>query len=425
MKHKFIFVLLILNGLLLAALASQNGVVLLLASPFFVYLAAGLLTSPQTVRLHAFRMVSHSNVNPSEPVVVKVSIINEGAALTEIDLADHDISGIQIIEGYHEQSLALASGDKFELDYKIAPRRGSYIWKSIRVSASDLFCLYPKVLYLPAPESIIIFPQRKKLKHFPIRPQRMLQTTGPFPARRSGSGIDFWSVRMYRTGDPLRWVHWRLSARYTGKYFSKEFEREEIADIGLIFDGPAFNGIPSTGQECLFEHSLEIAASLAEAFLNEGNRVGLLGLGQRVSFVFPGSGKRQLTNILQHLAMASSGPGASFASLDFLPIRLFPARSLIIVITPVGPRDIQAYKRLRARGYQLLLLSPNPIVQATAQLSQDKLSDLVERTARIERRLQLFQLRQLGIEVIEWQEDQPVAKTIDVALRIRRASRRN
>lgn len=414
------FILLILYGLLLAALAARSGFVLLLAVPFWVYLAVGLLTAPSKVRLSAARVVSYSRRRPTLPLEVKVTISNEGPTLSRLELNDLELPGLLVQDGYRRQSLAVEAGESFVLEYQLAPRRGSFHWEAVHASASDPFGLYPQICNLSSPASLLIFPQRKKLKHIPLRPKSMLQASGPYPARRSGAGLDFWGVRTYRSGDPLRWVCWRLSARYPGKFFSKEFEQEDIADIGLIFDGPAFNGL-SGDQDSLFEHAVEAAASFAEAFLRGGNRVALLGLGQGVSFVFPGSGKRQLMLILEHLAYARPGGEASFASQYFLPVRLFPSRSLIVVVSPLGRRDFQTYQRLRSHGYQLLLFSPDPLPYAEAALPKDRLTELALKTARLERRLQIAHLKQLGVEVIEWQVDQPLTKTIDVALRTPRS----
>jgi len=73
----------------------------------------------------------------------------------------------------------------------------------------------------------------------------------------------------------LRWLDWRLTARHPGQLFSKEFEQEEIAEIGLILDG-RHRAETKIGDESLFEYSLNATASLAEMFIRQGHRVSLL-----------------------------------------------------------------------------------------------------------------------------------------------------
>ena len=108
-------------------------------------------------------------------------------------------------------------------------------------------------------------------------------------------------MREYQPGDPLRRLDWRLTARHPHKFFTKEFEQEEIADIGLILDARQKTNL-QIGEDSLFEHAARATASLAEMFLRQGNRVSLLVYQRRYASVFPGYGKLQSTgfSILWH-----------------------------------------------------------------------------------------------------------------------------
>ena len=81
------------------------------------------------------------------------------------------------------------------------------------------------------------------------------------------------------------------------------------------------------------------------------------------------------------------------------------------------------YQRLRAYGYQALLISPDPIDFAHPTLSQDITNRLAIRATRIERRLQLNGIAQLQIPVIDWQVDQPLFPLVRNALTRSRGQR--
>src|SRR5512138_1972250 len=118
-------------------------------------------------------------------------------------------------------------------------------------------------MLLPDNTTIQVRPQIKKFKAIPVRPQNTVHAPGSIPARLGGSGTDFFGVREYHPGDSLHTLEWRLTARHPGKFFTKEFEREETAEIGIILDARPSNEL-RIKEESLFEYSIGAAGSLAE-----------------------------------------------------------------------------------------------------------------------------------------------------------------
>jgi uncharacterized protein (DUF58 family) len=259
-------------------------------------------------------------------------------------------------------------------------------------------------------------PELTKIRPFAVRPQRTLHTAGSIPARLGGRGTDFWGVREYHPGDPLRRLDWRRTARHPGRFYSKEFEQEEIADIGLILDARQKTDL-RVEEDGLFEHSARAAASLAEVFLRQGNRVSLLIFGKEIEYLFPGYGKIQLNRILQALSRAVPVMNPGFDSLQFVPLHMFSSHSFIMILSPLAPGDWQLFPRLRAYGYQALLISPDPIDYARRVLPGDRITKLATRLAQVERRLQIGKITQLWVPVVEWQVRRPLAPLVRVAIR--------
>ena len=218
-------------------------------------------------------------------------------------------------------------------------------------------------------------------------------------------------------------LDWRLTARHPRRFFTKEFEQEEIAEIGLILDARQRTNV-CLGAKSLFEHSVEATASLAEMFLHQGHRVSLLVFGKTRLNAFPGYGKTQFQRILSCLSKAKvEAEDSTSAHLNFLPIRMFPSHALIIVISSLTATDRDLFQRLRAYGYQALLISPDPIDFVYPTLAQDITTRLAIRAVRIERRLQLNNIAQLQIPVIDWQVKQPLFPLVRNALTRARGQR--
>ncbi len=415
--NKALTLLLIIFGLLLAAVITRNGDLVWMALPFLAYLGMGILQSPiaGTIRLRAARSVDKNRIDGVSSIEVGVTVGNDGAAIVHLRLFDPPQAGMRIMEGKTQPSVALRAGEAASVKYTFQSERGSFAWKTVRAVVSDPFGLIETGLELPAEAEIQVPPELRKFRPFPLRPQHTLHSAGPIPARLAGSGANFWGVREYHPGDPLRRLDWRLTARHPGQFFTKEFEQEEIADIGLILDARRKTDL-RMGEDSLFEHSVRAAASLAEVFLRQGNRVSLLVYRKHVVNVFPGYGKMQLHHILRTLAQVTPEEGGSFDGLQFLPLRMFSSHSLIVILSPLAADDWRLFPRLRAYGYQVLLISPDPLDYARRMLPTDRTTQLARRLTRIERQLEIGRITQLWIPVIDWQVNQPLAPLVRNAL---------
>jgi uncharacterized protein (DUF58 family) len=433
--NKALFLLLVVFGLLLAALATRNADLIWLALLCFVYLATGFLQSPSAreIRLSATRSVEKDTTNTLATIDVSVEIANQGTAFVRLVLSDPLQAGMSIKTDQDKQHLhrtadavqmsaILQPGENAVIKYTFQSERGVFAWKTIHAKISDPFGLIETELDLPAEAKIQVRPELNKFRPFPLRPQRTLHSAGSIPARLGGSGTDFWGVREYHPGDPLRRLDWRLTARHPHKFFTKEFEQEEIADIGLILDARQKTNL-RIGEDSLFEHTARATASLAEVFLRQGNRVSLLVYQRHFVSVFPGYGKLQLNRILHTLAQITPESDSSFDSLQFLPIQMFSSHSLIVGISPLMSGDWRFFRRLRAYGYQVLLISPDLLDYAQPVLPTDLDSRLATRLARLERQIEINQITQLWIPVIDWQVSQPLAPLVRNALRRTRIQR--
>ena len=421
---KALILLLIVFSLLLTALVTYNADLIWMALLCFVYLGTGLLQSPSAreIRLSATRSVEKDMTNALATIEVSVVITNQGTAFVRLFLSEPLQSGMSIKNGQNKQSAILQAGENAVFKYTFQSERGSFAWETIRAKISDPFGLIETELDLPAEAKIQVRPEFNKIRPFPLRPQRTLHSAGSIPARLGGSGTDFWGVREYHPGDPLRRLDWRLTARHPHKFFTKEFEQEEIADIGLILDARQKTNL-RIGEDSLFEHAARATASLAEVFLRQGNRVSLLVYQRHTTSVFPGYGKLQLNRVLHALARITPESDDSLNSLQFLPIQMFSSHSLIVIISPLMSGDWKLFRRLRAYGYQVLLISPDPLDYARHILPIDLDSRLATRLTRLERQIEINQITQLWIPVIDWQVSQPLAPLVRNALRHTRIQR--
>jgi uncharacterized protein (DUF58 family) len=407
---------LLIYGLLLLGLTTLNGKLLALALPLVVYLSAGLLFQTKAPQLKTRRKISAGHTSRDEPIGVTLVVTNEGSQLEEVLLEELIPPSLDLVAGQTSLLTPLKPGATVELTYRLQGERGFYQLPAVRVTASDHLGLFKKSAVLPVPGQFLIMPEVTRLRRVEIRPRHTRVYSGQIPARQGGPGVEFFGVREYQPGDPIRWINNRASARHPESLYVNEFEHERVADVGLILDARQQSNI-RTEAGSIFEYSIQATAALADAFLAAGNRVGLFIYGRSLNWTFPGYGKVQRERILRRLAQARLGTGHVFEKLEHLPTRLFPARSQLVLVSPLLQDDPDELRKLRARGYRLLVISPDPIAFEGKEVTETKDSDLAIRLAQVERQLILRQLGQAGIRVMDWQVDIPFQHAAYAALR--------
>jgi uncharacterized protein (DUF58 family) len=433
------------SALIFIGLVSRQSGPLLLAAPLLAYLFVSVLFSPRQAQLSARRRLKILNaagevildsadlqhlkpewVVPSNgSVEVGLVVVNQGPALAEITLEDN----------LHHYLASMDSDASLEWHYHFTPRRGRFQFRDLQYHHSDPFGLFFVKGTLPAEVSgskravLLVLPQSLPLKRLPLRPRMLRGFAGPVAARAPGSGTDFFGVREYHPGDPLRHINWRLSSRDEEHLYTDEVEGERFADIGLILDARSSHNLVGEQGE-IFESSVTAAASMARALLRDGHRVSLLVYGFGIERVLPGSGRQHVERILRGLAAASPQHHYALESLRYIPTRMFPARSQIIFVSPLSVDDYAPLVNFRALGYQVLVVSPNPVdfelqtYQSGASAHGDWSRDgsprgdvsRALRLATIERTVLFRRLERIGVWVVDWPVSQPLNQVLQARL---------
>ncbi len=403
--------ILLLYATLFIALISMNGEVLALAIPLALYLLSGLYFAPQEINLQIERELSAERITPKQEVVVKIKITNLGSSLEELFLEDQIAPALKIIKGETSFFCTLKKGETVAWSYTLTGPRGSFLFNGIKAIASDHFNIAEKEKVIVTEGQVFIIPPFTRIKNIKIRPHQTRAYAGNIPARLGGPGTDFYGLREYQPGDSPRWVNWRASARHPQALYSNEYEQERVADVGIILDGRESVNMGESGNS-LYEHSVIAAAALSDAFIASGNRVGMLLYGQTLRWTFPGYGHIQRERIMQSLARAEIGDSSVFTDLMRIPSQLFPINSQLVLISPLKNDDYDTLVHLRARGYQVMVISPNPVSYERANLPDTANVRLASRIIGMERHMFMLKLKRAGVQALDWDVNQPLDRLV-------------
>ncbi|HUG34179.1 MAG TPA: DUF58 domain-containing protein [Anaerolineales bacterium] len=398
----------IVYALLLAGVAAVRGEFIMLAIPLVVYLLAGYMYSPENVKLEATRHLNVERTSPESDVTVTVRIANHGSHLDEVLVEDLVPVDLKLRFAHSRHLIRLPKDSVYTFSYRVAGPRGGYGFEAVRVQVNDTLAVTSRGVRLEAKGQLFVFPPVTRLRHVAIRPRRTRVYAGTIPARVGGTGTEFFGVREYHPGDPPRAINWRASAHHAQEdvLFSNEFQQERVADVGIILDGRVRTNEFARGHS-LFEFSVQAAAALTDALLTQGNRVGLLVYAAFLNWTIPGYGKIQREKILFSLAHAKPGGSDVFANFQHLPTRLFPSESQIVLVSPLHEDDLKPLVQLRAKGYQVLVVSPNPVKFEMSYLPKTRSVSLAGRVIQMERVLLLQRIQRAGVQVLDWDVAEP------------------
>ena len=133
-------------------------------------------------------------------------------------------------------------------------------------------------------------------------------------------------------------------------------------------------------------------------------------------WTFPGYGRVQRERILRALARSETGASLVFEHLGYIPTRYFTAKSQLVLISPLCEDDVAPLMRLRAQGYELLVISPDPVSFEAQSLEANYAVELAVRVTRVERGALLRRLQRAGIRTLDWRVDVPFDLTIHGSL---------
>lgn len=188
-------------------------------------------------------------------------------------------------------------------------------------------------------------------------------------------------TREYAPGDSYNRIHWKSVARYE-RLIVKEFELDPTADVWILLDLERGIHAGTWWEQAWYEREVEeawmvegraeqiapiapnteeyavtCAASVAKYFLDKQRAVGLVASNQEHLYAQPDRGERQLTRLLEMLAVAESDGSEPFAALIARETATMNRSVTLVLITP-SPEIawIQYAQDLHRRGFHLITI---------------------------------------------------------------------
>jgi uncharacterized protein (DUF58 family) len=162
-------------------------------------------------------------------------------------------------------------------------------------------------------------------------------------------------IREYAPGDSYNRIHWPTTARM-GKIMVKEFELDPSSDVWIFLDMHR-DVQAGFALESTEEYGVTIAASLAKRFLDANRSVGMVSYGQHHEIIHPDKGTRQLSKMLESLAVIRALGDVPVAEMIVAEGQLFGRNTGLIIITPSTDETwVASLQQLGSRGVKAVVI---------------------------------------------------------------------
>ncbi len=248
----------------------------------------------------------------------------------------------------------LKSGSEIRLVYRcFCPQRGRYDLGPITAYFFDpLGMFYFKKTY-PVYSELYIYPQTFRIRKFPFLNKGVSPWLGVETSRVSGDEDEFYGVREYKAGDPIKKIHWMASARHQ-QLIVKEFQRQTFLRATIMFNLEKDDNF-GEGKESVAEYSIKIVASIAKYLINLGVSVEIISHAGEVVHIPFNKGADHLDEVFKFLTLAQAESRITLLELfETFQRNIMEDSSLIIVTTDKNKAFLPAMLSLGTRNVSLV-----------------------------------------------------------------------
>ncbi len=234
-----------------------------------------------------------------------------------------------------QRFLFLKARQQKKIQWFLRPlQRGEYHFGDIHLFVSSPLKFLSRRITIDAHETIHVYPSFMQLHKYELLSNATIQhESGSSRMRKIGQSMEFEQIKEYVTGDDIRTLNWKASAR-RGSLMINNFMDERSQQVYCIIDKGRLMKMPFGGLT-LLDHAINSCLVLSNVCLKKQDRVGVITFSNTIGSVLAADRKPvQKENILQLLYNQSTDFLESDFEMLYMQIRnRIKHRSLLILFT--------------------------------------------------------------------------------------------
>lgn len=325
-------------------------------------------------------------------------------------------------------SLSLPANTSEDFTYTIHPnRRGEFVWGDIQIRQLGTWGLAWENWKIPLSQKVKVYPDLVGLRSLSIR--LTLQSAGSIrKSRQRGIGTEFAELREYSSGDDLRLIDWKATAR-RNRPLVRVLEPEHEQTLIILLDRGRLMTAQVAGLK-RFDWGLNATLALALAGTTRGDRVGV-GIFDRQmhTWIRPERGQNQLNQLIDRLTPIQP----VLLESDYLGavtnvVQQQTRRALVVLITDIidntaSAELLAALGRLTPKYLPFCVTLRDRVVDNLAHTPTTEVKAAYSRAVALDllsqRSLAFAQLKQKGVLVLDAPADRITDQLVDRYLQLK------
>ena len=264
---------------------------------------------------------------------IEVVVKNEFNFPVHVDVIDELPEQLQM--RHWKRNLNLKSRTQMKISWKLKPlERGEYHFGNIHLFVSSPLQLIARRFTSEAAATVPVYPAFMQLRNYELFSGTTLHSdAGNQRMRKIGQSLEFEQIKEYVSGDDIRTLNWKASAR-KGGLMVNSFMEERSQQVYCIIDKGRLMKMSFDGMT-LLDYAINSCLVLSNICLKKQDKVGIITFSTEPGSVLPADRKvSQAERILQLLYKQKTDFLESDFEMLYLQIRSkIKHRSLLILFT--------------------------------------------------------------------------------------------
>lgn len=309
------------------------------------------------------------------------------------------------------------------LYYNLKPtERGLYLFGKVNVYASSLLYLISKKYLLSEEKELKCYPSFLRLQEFDVNIAKSSTTSyGTKKVRRIGNSLEFEQIKEYISGDDIRTLNWKATAK-RGQLMVNQYVEEKSQSVYMIIDkGRAMQMV--FDKLTLLDYAINATLAISNIVLKKHDKSGVFSFSKKIEdWVVAERRNSQMALISEALYNIKTDFSESdFSALYSIVKRKITHRSLLILFTNFETMDglhrQLPYLRALAKNHLLLVVffkntELDKLTTKKAETIQEVYDTIIAEKFMFEKKSIVKELQKYGIQSVLTDPKELTGKTI-------------
>lgn len=319
--------------------------------------------------------------------------------------------------------LKLDNNKEKTIHYDLKPtERGVYDFGNVNVYTSSPLQLATKKYVLGDEIQLKCYPSFLRLQEFDIKGFTSTSSYGAKKTRRIGHSLEFEQIKEYVSGDDIRTLNWKTTAKRNQLMVNQYVEEKSQSVYSIIDKGRvmqmSFNGLT------LLDYAVNATLAISNVVLKKQDKIGMLSFSKKLEdWVVSERRNSQMNLISESLYNIKTDFSESdFSKLYAVIKRKITQRSLLIIYTNFetmdGLKRQLPYLRALAKNHLLLIVffkntELNTLINKKVETVEDLYDTVIAEKFMYEKKQIVNELKKYGIQSVLTEPENLTGNTIN------------